>query len=60
MQQSTELFGWVLMAPFGLWGILIWAAAALAPVILVIGLVKAIRARKKELERGEEDAARKY
>ena len=60
MQQSIELFGWVLMVPFGLWGILIWAAAALAPVILIVGLVKAIRARKKELERGEEDAARKY
>lgn len=57
MPQSIS---WLLAAPFGLLGILFWAAAAAAPVLFVIGLVKAIRARKREKERGEEDAARKY
>lgn len=57
MQQSIS---WLLAAPLGLWGIVFWALAAAAPVLFVIGLVKALRARKKEIERGEEDAARKY
>ncbi len=57
MPQSIS---YLLAAPFGLFGILLWAAMAAAPVLFVVGLVKAVRARKKELERGEEDAARKY
>lgn len=57
MQPSIEM---ILAAPFGLLGLLFWAAAAAAPVLFVVGLVKALRARKREKERGEEDAARKY
>lgn len=57
MPQSIE---WILAAPFGLLGVLVWVAVAAAPVVFVIGLVKALRARKKEKERGEEDAARQY
>ncbi len=57
MQQSIS---WLLAAPFGLLGIVFWALAAATPVLFVIGLAKALRARKKELERGEQDAARKY
>lgn len=57
MPQSIE---WILAAPFGLLGVLVWVAVAAAPVVFVIGLVKALRARKKERKRGEEDAARQY
>lgn len=60
LQSISEFLAAVVAIPFSLMGLVMLVCVIVGPVLFVVGLVKAIRARKKEIEGGEADAARKY